>query len=547
MIRRALHWLFGRGLCFGGLAGALAFFCVSLTPSLLPRGVILQGVLSGVSAVIGYGLGSGVSAALRAVRICEPGARGRRIAWWVLVGSAVVSVPLFLVLGRTWQNTVRDLMGMKPLASWEWLLILVVTLAVAALILVVARLVRGFARGAIRIIDRWVPRVVSATIGVVLTIVIVAGVIQGFVLDPALAALNEAYAVVNKGTEPGVEQPLEPERSGSPTSLVAWDTLGVQGRDFTGLGPRASNISDFTDRPAKEPIRVYVGLESADSLDQRVQLTLDELDRTHAWSRTAIGVFTTTGTGWVDEKAASPLEYEQGGDTALVAMQYSYLPSWISFLVDAQKAADTGRAVISAVHARLDAMPAATRPKLLVFGESLGSYGTEHAFDGLDQMLADVDGALLAGPVFRNPIHNTVTDDREPGSPFWRPVYQQGRNVRFAVRPEDLASPATAWHTPRIVYLQNATDPITYWKFDLLWKHPEWLDDPRGPDVSRDMVWMPFVTFWQTAGDMVFSTGVPPGHGHNYGVNAVDAWAAILPPSAWSPEMTARLRSVIAQ
>ena len=238
---------------------------------------------------------------------------------------------------------------------------------------------------------------------------------------------------------------------------------------------------------------------------------MKELDRTNVWSRKVIGVFTTTGTGWVDERAASPLEYMNDGDTALVGLQYSYLPSWISFLVDTDKAADAGREMINAVADRLATMPKATRPKLLLFGESLGSFGTESAFDNIDQMLSKVDGALLAGPVFRNDIHNTVTADRDPGSPFWRPVYKDGEHVRFAVDPADLAQPATDWKFPRIVYLQNATDPITYWKFDLLWQHPEWLNQPRGPDVSSHMFWIPVVTFWQTAADMAFSTGVPRG------------------------------------
>ena len=164
-----------------------------------------------------------------------------------------------------------------------------------------------------------------------LTIVIVVGLIQGFILDPALGALNSAYSVINSGTEPGVSQPTQPERSGSPASLVKWSTLGVQGRDFTGigakLGPSVRQLSDFNGAPAMEPIRVYVGLESADSRQKRVDLALAELDRTHAWSRAAIGVFTTTGTGWIDERAASPLEYMYNGNTGLVGMQYSYLPA----------------------------------------------------------------------------------------------------------------------------------------------------------------------------------------------------------------------------
>ena len=106
-----------RRLCFGGLAGALVFFCFSLSPSLLPRGVVLQGLLSGITAVIGYGLGSGASAAVRKIQSAEPQQRTKRRAWRVLLGATIVLVPLVLFLGGVVQNDVRDLMEMEALAS----------------------------------------------------------------------------------------------------------------------------------------------------------------------------------------------------------------------------------------------------------------------------------------------------------------------------------------------------------------------------------------------------------------------------------------------
>ena len=547
-MRRKVHWLFRR-LCFGGLAGALLFFCLSLSPSLLPRGYVLQGIISGVTAVIGYGLGSAASAITRKIQSAEPQPRTKHIAWRVLLIATIVLVPIVLVLGREVQNDVRDLMGMDEYAAWEWGVILLLTVVVALLVLFISRLVRGLARVLIRLIDKILPRRISATIGVVVTVFIVIGLVQGFLLHPALDALNSAYGVVNEGTSEGVSQPQQPERSGSPDSLVPWDTLGVQGRDFTGIGkmigPTREQLTEFNGEPAKEPIRVYVGLESADSVDDRVQLALKELDRTDAWSRKAIAIFTTTGTGWVDERAASPVEYMYNGDSALVGLQYSYLPSWISFLVDVDKAADAGREMIQAVQQRLETMPESSRPKLLLFGESLGSFGTEEAFDNAQQMESQVDGALLVGPVFRNHVHNEITDHRDDGSPFWEPVYQNGEKFRTAIAPKDMADPPTEWKQPRIVYLQNSSDPITYWNFELIWNRPEWLDEPRGPDVSDKMFWAPVVTFWGTLGDMVFSTAVPPGHGHDYGSNPVDAWAQIIQPQGWTDAKTQELREIV--
>ena len=91
----------------------------------------------------------------------------------MLLGAAVVLVPLFLFLGRSWQNDVRKLMGMDGLAPWENLAILLVTVLMAALLLVLSRFVRGFARVVARLIDRVLPRRASVTIGVVLTVVLV--------------------------------------------------------------------------------------------------------------------------------------------------------------------------------------------------------------------------------------------------------------------------------------------------------------------------------------------------------------------------------------
>src|SRR3989344_2264611 len=48
-------------LTFGGVVGGLLFFCLSFTPSLLPRTYMLQAVVTGLSLATGYGLGVFVS------------------------------------------------------------------------------------------------------------------------------------------------------------------------------------------------------------------------------------------------------------------------------------------------------------------------------------------------------------------------------------------------------------------------------------------------------------------------------------------------------
>lgn len=544
---RALRWLFWRHLCFGGLVGALVFFCLSLTPSLLPRGWLFQGIVSGITVAIGYGLGSAASALARKAMPREPSTRTKRIAWLLLLVGTLVLIPLFFLLGTQWQETVRELMGMDSLEGWEWFNILVLTGILALVLLVVSRFVRGGTRLLVRLLDRFLPRAAAYGLGVALAVVIVVGFVQGFLFDGMVSAVNSAYSLTDKDTSPGISQPLSSLRSGGPGSLVPWESLGVQGRDFTGDGggPSVEKIADFNGGQAEEPIRVFVGLESAGSVEERVDLAMAELERTGAFDREVLAVMTTTGTGWIDPNVADALEYMYAGDSALVGLQYSYLPSWISFLVDRTKAAEAGRELIGAVSERWAALPEDSRPTLLVFGESLGSYGTEQAFSDLDDITRRTDGALLVGPPFANALWGELTANRDEGSPEWRPAYEGGETVRFAVEPEDLDEPATPWFPPRVMYLQNSSDPITWFSFDLLYRSPGWLDDPRGPDVSPDMTWFPVITFWQTAADLVFSTGVPAGHGHRYGANVVDAWAAVAPPPRWTDADTQRLRAVI--
>ena len=153
-----LSWVYWRHLCFGGLLGALVMFCLSLTPALLPRGWVLQGVVSGVTVAIGYGLGSMFSSWIRKVIPREPRPNRKRIAWWVLLAASVVLVPLFLFLGAQWQQTTRQLMGMDLPTVYEWFGLLAVTLVMASLLLIISRIVRGGTRGLIRLLDRWVPR-----------------------------------------------------------------------------------------------------------------------------------------------------------------------------------------------------------------------------------------------------------------------------------------------------------------------------------------------------------------------------------------------------
>ncbi|MGV7636899.1 alpha/beta-hydrolase N-terminal domain-containing protein, partial [Mycobacterium kansasii] len=79
---------------------------------------------------------------------------------------------------------------------------------------------------------------------------------------------------------PEFPQPAESWRSGSEASAARWSGLGNEGRKFVSGGLRAAEIARFTTRPVAEPVRVYVGLENADTPEDRVALLHRELART---------------------------------------------------------------------------------------------------------------------------------------------------------------------------------------------------------------------------------------------------------------------------
>jgi uncharacterized membrane protein len=297
-----------------------------------------------------------------------------------------------------------------------------------------------------------------------------------------------------------------------------------------------------------EPIRVYAGLRSAGSPDERAALAVRELERTGAFRREVLGVITTTGTGWVDPNAASSLEYLHRGNTALVGLQYSYLPSWISFLVDRDEAAEAGVALYRHVHRRWAELPPGDRPRLVIFGESLGSFGAEAAFRGSDgtaslaNLVAGSDGALFTGPTASNHIWDQFTDGREPGTPVWRPVYDGGTKVQFANRPADLERPDEAWRHPRVLYVHHPSDPVGNATVEAFWRRPEWTDRPQGYDVPARAGWYPIVTGLHEVADLIAGFGATSGYGHNYGIDFVTGWAAVVPPEGWTTADSVRLQ-----
>lgn len=520
---------------------ALLAFLLSLTPSLLPRPWTTQGLVWGLTAVAVYGTGVVVTRVGRWAGVPPlPPTLHRRLHWAIGV-VGLVGVPIMLQLGGGWQDEVRRAVGLPGSAKPRYLAAFLVAVGVFAGLVGLARLARDAYLAVHRPLRRRIPDLSARLVAVATVTALAVTLLDGALYHGLVLAADAVFSARDHGTDPGTTQPHTALRSGGPGSLVPWSSLGREGRDFVSGGPTAADIERLTGRPAVTPIRVYAGLGSADSLRGEADLVLRELRRTKAFDRPVLAVATTTGTGWVDPELADPLEYEYGGDTAIASLQYSFLPSWISFLVDQSRAENAGRVLFDTVYTYWATLPAGHRPRLVVFGESLGAFGGSAAFSGLADLTSRTQGALFAGPPNATPLWRELTDQRAPGSPEWLPRYGDGRTVRFAAGARDLRNPDGSLPSPRLVFLQHASDPVVWWSTSLIWHEPTWLAQSRGRDVVPQMHWYPLVTFWQLTADLAAAQQTPPGHGHVYGDAVPTAWAAILHPPGWTEADTAAL------
>ncbi|MGW2993375.1 alpha/beta hydrolase [Streptomyces sp. NPDC001193] len=532
-------------LTLPGCWGALLLACLSFTPSLLPRGGVLQGLVCGISAAIGYGLGVVAAYVWRAFADRQARSPSRR-SWPALLVSAIVLFGVSFGLGQYWQHEIRRLMDVADPDVLATVACPFVAAAVFLLLLLAGRGLRALYRWAARQLGRWIGGRAARVVGWLLVAALAWAAFSGLLLSGIVNAANEAFSLRDTQTPEGVHQPTSTLRSGGPGSLVPWDSLGYQGRAFTGSGPSAQTIGAFTHRPAREPIRAYAGLETAGDTEARASRAVADLERAGGFGRENLLVITTTGSGWVDPAAVDSFEYLADGDAASVAIQYSYLPSWMSYLVDQSKAREAGRDLFDAVYDKWSKLPQDRRPRLFVAGESLGSFGGETAFSGEADLRNRTAGTVFAGPPNFNTLFREFSDHRDTGSPEIEPVYRAGRTVRFTDDPAAGIPPTDRpWDGPRVLYLMHPSDPIVWWSPRLALSEPDWIGERPGSDVLGAMVWIPFVTFWQVTADLPFSTGVPDGHGHTYNASYVDAWNAVMRPQGFTAQDLDRLKDVV--
>lgn len=333
--------------------------------------------------------------------------------------------------------------------------------------------------------------------------------------------LKNTYGKIEHGAEEletgFTKKPNSRFVSGGAGSPIRWETLSVQGRRHAGTALTAAQIKSVMGEPALNPIRIFVGLDSAETEDDRVALALDELERMQAYERKYIIVVSPTGTGYVNYVMSESVEYQTRGDVASITLQYSKRPSPMSLdRVDEGHA--QYRMLLNGISKRVRSMPAGKRPKILLFGESLGAWTSQDAFmnsgtDGLEAL--SIDRALWIGT---------------PKGSKWKEqaLYSNALNVEqgfigaFNDFEQVEALDSSVRNKLRYVMVTHYNDPIAQFGLELLIKQPEWVtDESKRPEgVSKNTEYRSPALFVQTLVDMKNALKPIPGEfvasGHDY-------------------------------
>lgn len=541
-VRGSLHSLHPFGLTLGVL-----FFAASLTPSLLPRPTWIQAVLSGLVLSIGYGLGILCVWIWRYLQFPMISKSHSKLLNRGKIVASVMLMAISVWYAASWQNSIRKKMDLQPLDSVQPVHLFVIAIAISVFLLAMSRLLLFiFQLASIKLEKFFRPRA-ARVIGFVACVWVFWAMSQGIILRLVMRTIDRSFQELDAMIDDDIPIPTNTLQAGSSESLISWSTLGNQGRQFVSGVASSSDLETFFGKPCPSPIRVYVGLNSAETPEERASLALKELIRTGAFDRSILLLVTPTGTGWVDPASQNPVEYLHRGDVATIAVQYSYLNSPLALLTDAEQGANMARVLFDKIYGYWRTLPKESRPRFFLHGLSLGSLNSDLSFQLFDIVDEPFDGALWSGPPFLHRTWIKATQQRDHGSPAWLPIVRNGSVIRFMNQQGGNVSSEQQWSSFRIAFLQNSSDPITFFDPNSAWRKPDWMNEPRGADLSEDLRWFPVVTMLQLAVDMVVGSA-PAGYGHNYAAkDYIHAWIKLTEPTGWSDAEVERLIELFSQ
>lgn len=533
------------------LAGAIAgarFAVKSYEPSLMPRSAVDQGIITGGSFLTGFLTGTasgrivgilpffGSSSGLRLAGLATAGIRSAQmlraqldpedaphseIAGWVEMGGEVVgslalsglaegtNVPAakFTTVGAIAMGSAADVQSAfshredSPDAQY-----LLTSIGVAAGLNAAVAGLAGIGYLGTRLPRRFVSsqgtKLLLSVIGCAVTVgaLTVAARITGTKVMRRIEASNAqtetAYSVA----------PETPSVSGSTYSLATYDTLGLQGRRLVSeVTPHDAFVEVMGEAPSSDPVRVFVGMDSADSRDDRVEVAIQDLRRAGGFDKSMIIAASPAGTGYVNYIAVEAAELMSMGDVATIAIQYGGLPSMLS-MNRVEEATALYAQLLTRLRDEIDRL--GRDIKLVAYGESLGALtsqeGVRVASDGPELI---VDAALWVG----TPNGSALFEDLTGATGI--AVYD---NFDQYLDSADPIGPG-----PRITFVNHDNDPVTKFTPRDVSRMPAWLEPvDRGRGTNPYQRWLPGIAFWQGLIDTKNAATVVPGEfystGHDY-------------------------------
>jgi uncharacterized membrane protein len=250
-----------------------------------------------------------------------------------------------------------------------------------------------------------------------------------------------------------------------------------------------------------DPIRVFVGVHSAPTVEERAELAVRELARLGAFERSRIVVISATLRGYVNPIIPDAVEHFSRGDCACVVIQY-YDKRTMLMPAKVPIAARTHRELLRRL-ARYRSHP--PHAEVMVYGESLGAWASQNVFR--DGGTAALDALGVARALWiGTPYFSLLRRDFERGK---LPMDDRVAMVRATDLVEE--DPPDA-ERARFVFLHRMTDPVVLFPgLELFWRKPDWMPSSE---------WRPGITFIQSVIDLINATNwtsaLPQALAHDY-------------------------------
>lgn len=278
--------------------------------------------------------------------------------------------------------------------------------------------------------------------------------------------------------------------SGGEGSLVPRSALDFEGTRFLATAVPGSESGGV------DPIRVFVGVRSAPTVEERCELAVRELERLGAFERSRVVVYSATLRGYVNPVPVAAEEHLARGDVASVVVQYHDRRTLLMPL-KVPVAARTHREL-------LRRLPR-DRAQIAIYGESLGAWASQNVFrrEGLRALDAlGVERALWVGTPYFSRLRRALSKRPDPRVGF--------------VDAKDIVE-GEVETLPAFTFLERSSDPVVIFSgLELLWRRPDWLPE----QVARR--WQPGVTFLALVADLFNATNrigaVPQALAHDYRV-----------------------------